>query len=123
MLKSAGYFFLGEVMSYNKPPRTYEEQLTILETRGLVVSDRAFALHCLEHYNYYRISAYRFTLTESGHPDQFLADTTFEQLWGLYCFDRNLLLPTPLAFIRVHSRFNLSSSPTVYPFAVQQDLT
>jgi len=92
MLKSAGYSFPGEVMSYNKPPRTYEEQLAILESRGLVVVDRATALHRLGHHNYYRISAYRFTLTESGNPDRFLPGTTFEQLWSLYCFDRQLRL-------------------------------
>jgi len=90
MLKSAGYSFLGEAMNYNKPPRTYDEQLRILESRGLVVANRAFALHCLEHCNYYRISAYRFELTLAGNPDQFLPGTTFEQLWGLYCFDRQL---------------------------------
>jgi abortive infection bacteriophage resistance protein len=92
MLKSAGYSFPGGVMSYNKPPRTYEEQLSILESRGLVITDRATALHCLEHHNYYRISAYRFTLTDPGNLDRFLPGTTFEQLWGLYCFDRQLRL-------------------------------
>ena len=92
MLKSAGYSFLGEAMTYSKPPRTYEEQLAILESRNLVVEDRDFALHCLAHCNYYRISAYRFTLTEPGDPDRFLADMTFSTLWGLYCFDRQLRL-------------------------------
>lgn len=92
MLKSAGYFFPGGSMSYNKPPQTYAEQLTILQGRGLVVGNADFALHCLEHCNYYRISAYRFPLTVAGDPDQFLPGTTFEQLWGLYCFDRQLRL-------------------------------
>jgi len=92
MLKSAGYSFLGEAMSYNKPPRTYQEQLSILQSRGLVVDNEAFALHCLEHYNYYRISAYRFTLTLPGDLDSFLPGTTFADLWGLYCFDRQLRL-------------------------------
>jgi len=82
MLKSAGYSFLGVAMTYSKPPRTYEEQLAILESRGLVVECRDFALHCLAHCNYYRISAYRFTLAEPGDPDRFLADTTFSTLWA-----------------------------------------
>lgn len=92
MLKSAGCSFLGVTMSFSKPPKTYAEQLAILKGRGLIVTDEPFALHCLEHYNYYRLSAYRFPLTVHGNPDQFLPGITFEQLWGLYCFDRQLRL-------------------------------
>jgi abortive infection bacteriophage resistance protein len=77
-------------MNYDKPPKTYEEQLCILEARGLIVNDRKFALHCLEHYNYYRLSAYRFTLTETDNSDLFVRGTTFESLWELYDFDRQL---------------------------------
>ncbi len=79
-------------MSCCKIPQTYEQQLGILKTRGLVVADEPFALHCLEHHNYYRLSAYRFVLTNPENPDQFLPRTTFEQFWGLYCFDRQLRL-------------------------------
>ncbi len=77
-------------MSFSKPAKTYEEQLAILEGRGLTVENRSFALHCLAHHNYYRISAYRFPLTEPGKPDRFLPGTTFGNMWGLYCFDRQL---------------------------------
>jgi abortive infection bacteriophage resistance protein len=79
-------------MALNKPPTTYAEQLDLLKGRGLVVADEPFALHCLTHHNYYRLSAYRFTLTVRGAPDHFLPGTTFDQLWGLYCFDRQLRL-------------------------------
>lgn len=92
MLKSAGYSFPGAGMSYDKPARTYAEQLEILKSRGLAVGDPTLALHCLEHFNYYRISAYRFPLSIQGNPDRFLPGATFEQLWGLYCFDRQLRL-------------------------------
>lgn len=77
-------------MSCNKPAKTYAEQLQILKDRGLVVADDARALHCLEHHNYYRLSAYRFPLTVQGNPDQFLPGTTFDDLWNLYHFDRTL---------------------------------
>lgn len=73
-----------------KPAKTYREQLDILKTRGLTVCDDAFALHCLEHHNYYRLSAYRFPFTLSGHPDRFKPGITFDQVWDLYCFDRGL---------------------------------
>lgn len=92
MLKLVGYSFLGVFMPYSKPALPYEDQLSILKSRGLQVDDREFALHCLEHFNYYRLSAYRFTLTQHGNHDQFIPGTTFDDLWGLYCFDRQLRL-------------------------------
>lgn len=77
-------------MDFNKPATTYAQQLAILKSRGLAVADEPFAMHCLEHHNYYRLSAYRFPLSAANDPDQFKPGTTFEQLWGLYCFDRQL---------------------------------
>lgn len=74
----------------SKPAKTYREQLDLLKTRGLVVHNEPFALHCLEHHNYYRLSPYRFPFTIPGNRDLFLAGTTFEQLWKLYAFDRRL---------------------------------
>ena len=77
-------------MSCSKQAKTYPEQLEILKSRGLLVPDEARALHCLEHHNYYRLSAYRFPLTVAGNPDQFLPGVTFENLWDVYHFDRTL---------------------------------
>jgi abortive infection bacteriophage resistance protein len=77
-------------VSKPKDAKTYLEQLDILKARGLVVDDEAFALHCLEHHNYYRLSPYRFPFTHPGNRDTFLPGITFEQLWNLYSFDRKL---------------------------------
>ncbi|MFM2165765.1 MAG: hypothetical protein RIS79_136 [Verrucomicrobiota bacterium] len=74
----------------SKPAFTYQQQLDQLKSRGLVVSDEPLALHILEHHNYYRLSAYRFSFTLPGTPDQFRPGTTFAQLWDLYHFDRSL---------------------------------
>ena len=74
----------------SKPARTYTEQLQILKGRGLGVPDEPFALNCLAHHNYYRLSAYRFPFTLPGQPDQFLPGTTFNQIWDLYQYDREL---------------------------------
>lgn len=76
--------------TYTKPATDYSGQIAILASRGLVIADSAFAMHCLAHHNYYRLSAYRFPLTLPGNPDQFLPGATFEQLWALYDFDRQL---------------------------------
>ena len=71
----------------SKTPLDYQVQLDLLKSRGLAVSDEPFALHCLAHHNYYRLSAYRFPFTVQGDPDTFLPGTTFEQIWQLYDFD------------------------------------
>lgn len=76
----------------SKPAESYSVQLEILKSRGLAVDDEAFALHCLEHHNYYRLSAYRFPFAVSGDPDTFLQGVTFRQIWDLYHFDRTLRL-------------------------------
>ena len=75
---------------YTKAATSYADQIAIMASRGLVVGNQVFATHCLTHHNYYRLSAYRFPLSVSGNPDLFLPGTTFEQLWALYEFDRQL---------------------------------
>ena len=74
----------------SKPAETYQQQLDRLKSRGLIVPNESFALHILEHHNYYRLSAFRFPFTPPADPDQFLPGTTFDQLWNLYHFDRGL---------------------------------
>ena len=74
----------------SKTPLSYQAQIDLLKSRGLIVDDEPFALHCLAHHNYYRLSAYRFPFTVQGDPDTFLPHTNFEQIWQLYDFDRGL---------------------------------
>lgn len=88
-------------MPFNKPPLAFKEQLELLKKRGLQVDDPSFAIQCLQHHNYYRLSAYRFPLAQKGNPDQFADLTTFDDLWELYCFDRDLRLLVMEAVKRV----------------------
>jgi abortive infection bacteriophage resistance protein len=96
MRTKGGFFISGyrhekeQVMGQSKDAHTYQEQLDLLKARGLVVADEPSALHCLEHHNYYRLSPYRFPFTSPGNRDVFRPSTTFEQLWALYTFDRQL---------------------------------
>ena len=41
-----------------KPPKTFEEQLEILNNHGLIIEDKEIALTILSKINYYRFSAY-----------------------------------------------------------------
>jgi len=60
-------------MAYNRPWKSYKEQLTILKSRGMTVSDAAKAINYLERLGYYRLSGYwypfreiQYTTEESG---------------------------------------------------------
>ncbi|MFT5633125.1 MAG: abortive infection bacteriophage resistance protein [Rubritalea sp.] len=90
MPKLADYFFLGKEALHMsaKPFKTYADQLQSLQDRGLAINDPVEAEHILKHFNYYRLSAYRFPFQQD--QDQFISGTTFDDLWELYQFDRKL---------------------------------
>jgi hypothetical protein len=45
-------------MQYAKPALTFDEQVTLLAARGLIIEDRAAAAEILSRISYYRLSAY-----------------------------------------------------------------
>jgi abortive infection bacteriophage resistance protein len=79
-------------MKFNKPHLTLEQQLKLLEDRGLIVSDRQQAKYYLGHLNYYRLSAYWFPFKQSHTTNNFRPNTSFEDILNLYVFDRELRL-------------------------------
>lgn len=92
-------------MAYDRPWKSFEEQLDLLRSRGLRVTDEPAALRCLERIGYYRLSAYWypfriFTLSQepgSGalatiRTDGFVPDTHFSDAYDLYLFDKKLRL-------------------------------
>ena len=82
--------------TYNKPPKTFDEQIQILENRGLIINDRARAKRHLSNVSYYRMSAYMLPFKKrdaSGKPlDEFVEGTTWDDVYSLYKFDRKLRL-------------------------------
>lgn len=85
-------------MKYEKPPLTVTEQASRLQDRGLRCDDPKKFEHYLAHIGYYRLSAYCLpfevpTATPTRErTHRFLDGTTFEQVLGLYIFDRKLRL-------------------------------
>jgi hypothetical protein len=78
---------------FNKPPLSLKDQLSLLELRGLIVSDRAAALHYLTHIGYYRICGYAQPLQIGGTEadrHKFKPQVRFEDILELYIFDRKL---------------------------------
>jgi abortive infection bacteriophage resistance protein len=70
-------------------PRTYADQLAILEGRGLGVVDRAEAVHWLSHLNYYRVKLYAsvFWIQEHG---RYAEGSSIEDVLWVYRFDQGL---------------------------------
>ncbi|NCA85614.1 MAG: Abi family protein [Clostridia bacterium] len=75
---------------YNKTPLTFEDQLVLLKTRGLEISNEAKALAYLNEISYFRLSAY--FLPYQSEKDKFNPGTTFSQIIHTYTFDRELRL-------------------------------
>ncbi len=76
-------------MEYHKPPLSYEKQAELLIQRGLI-ADKGVLVERLENVNYYRLSGYLFPYRQAD--DSFKAETTFEEVWKHYTFDRRLRL-------------------------------
>ncbi len=92
-------------MVYERPWKTYAEQLEILESRGLKVTDKPAALSYLERIGFYRLSAYWHPFRvfeiqqdpetkklESVRTDKFVENTQFPDAVELYLFDKKLRL-------------------------------
>jgi abortive infection bacteriophage resistance protein len=89
---------------YAKPHLPVSDQLELLKSRGMLVTDEPRALQYLKRIGYYRLSGYwypfrqsRLTAAESGLPkseilDQFVQGTEFRHAVELYVFDKRLRL-------------------------------
>jgi abortive infection bacteriophage resistance protein len=85
------------VAQYSKPYLSVDEQLALLESRGMIVPDKAKAKEYLARIGYYRLSAYWFPFRETGaNPgkplDTFKDGTSFKWVLDLYAFDKMLRL-------------------------------
>lgn len=76
-------------MLYPKPALTFEQQLELLRQRGLSIQDSDRVLHWLRRVSYYHLSAY-FLPFKDG--ESFRPDANFDDIAGLYIFDRKLRL-------------------------------
>ena len=79
-----------------KPFKTYDEQIAILRSRGLIISSDENARAILKQMNYYRLSAYSLTLRKD---DVFYPGTTIEDILALYDFDSDLQKYGPLGYL------------------------
>lgn len=71
----------------DKEFKTIDEQIAILESRGLQIPDRDTAKSFLLRNNYYRVSGYSLTLRSH---DVFAPSATFQNIIDIYEFDHDL---------------------------------
>jgi len=96
------------VDDYQKPPLSCAQQVALLSSRGLVVSDQSQAEEFLSQVNYYRFSAYCLPFEIKRH--QFYPGVTFEEVQRLYEFDRRLrfLIDEALEVVEISIRTMVS---------------
>lgn len=68
-----------------KPPLIISDQISRLESRGLVINDKEVAKSFLEHHNYYQLNAYFHKFYQT--PDLFIKGTTFDRIVEIYNTD------------------------------------
>ena len=91
------------LQNFKKPALDVEQQLLLLQKRGLLVPNFDAAMHCLQTVSYYRLSVYC-----KSHQDQlhnFKTNTSFDMIWDLYSFDRELRLIFVDAIERIEVAF------------------
>lgn len=71
----------------SKPFLQLDQQVELLRSRGLTISNDQYAKDVLEDSNYYRFSGYSLTLRRNDH---FFAGVTFENIDAIYNFDQTL---------------------------------
>ena len=70
--------------------KTLDEQIHILQSKGLVVPDEAYAKEILLRENYFFLNGYRHLFLESNANRVFLPGTTFNELYSVFYFDRHI---------------------------------
>lgn len=93
-----------------KPPKTYREQVEILNSRNLYIENFENAEKVLQRINYYRLIAYGLTLKDPLNKDQYINGASFNEMLSLYEFDRKLrlLLLGTLETIEIELRTHIS---------------
>ncbi len=70
--------------------KNLDEQIDILEQKGLVINDKEKAKDILFRENYFFVTGYRSLFMENFKDRRFIKGTTFEEMYAMFRFDRNL---------------------------------
>ena len=70
--------------------KTLDEQITILQNKGLIINDISNAKDILLRENYFFLMGYRHLFFKSEKDRLFIDGTTFDELYAVFNFDRQL---------------------------------
>ena len=70
--------------------KTLDEQIAILESRGLKINDYNRAKDILFKENYFFLNGYRHLLIDPEHTNHFVKGATFDELYSIFVFDRKM---------------------------------
>ncbi|SFD14540.1 Abortive infection bacteriophage resistance protein [Chitinophaga sp. CF118] len=90
---------------FNKPATSFQDQIALLQQRGLIITNTATAEHHLRHIGYYRLAGYWQIFQHDKVRHTFIPDTTIDQIIELYNFDRQLRLLLNDAIERIEVSF------------------
>ncbi len=117
------YFMADNKIPFLKPPLSVSDQTALLQSRGLIIPDLQRAKRYLSFVGYYRLAIYGKAFQIPDNPTHsFLPGTTFDNVWNLYVFDRELrlLVMDPVERIEVairtaiNNHMALTYGPTWY---------
>ncbi len=77
-------------MSRVKQFMTIDEQINILKDKGLTINDEEKTKKILLRENYFFINGYRHIFMASDSDKRFIKGVTFDELYSLFLFDRNI---------------------------------
>lgn len=93
MLNSQLQQIKDSINSYKKPHLTYDDQVSLLQSKGLNIPNDTYAKKKLSRINYYRLSAYFLAFQypkDSDKADLFYTGSEFRHVISLYDFDAKL---------------------------------
>ena len=70
--------------------KTLDEQIEILQNKGLIINDIDNAKQILFRENYFFVSGYRHLFMRSSKENIFIKGTTFDELYATFVFDRRI---------------------------------
>ena len=103
-----GFSFCGDILKFSKKATSVQEQISLLNQRGLIISNPKEAAHYLQFISYYRFSGYFFHFQKKdGSPSEndFHPNQTFDKILNIYRFDRELRLLVMDAVERIEVAF------------------
>ena len=75
---------------HSKTFKTLDEQVEILQSKGLIIDDVEYVRNILLRENYFFISGYRHLFLKSAREKLYITGTNFRELYAMFYFDRQV---------------------------------